>query len=745
MYTRVQKGSAVSHSSLQKKSENLISPRNFSVQTKPDTQSLQEQEMPSYSRAAADSLYSNVMRSMEGTGHSREIGIQRQCSECAKEEKDSDEMPSVAGVQAKLTVGAPGDRYEQEADRVAAQVMRMSIPPDHSPQVQRFGEKNNPVQRWSLAQSITPVVQRQVDEHLQMRCMVQRAFPAGRNQASGDLESRLNASKGGGSALAPEVRAFMEPRFGADFSSVRVHTGGEAVQMNRELGAQAFTHGSDVYFGAGKSPGNNELTAHELTHVIQQTGSGSSIQCLPIVISSVSQCIQKDDLSEAERVRKLNEDYENAVAAKDWQKSAELLNAFNREDILTRLSKLKRGQIGAIHQGALDNPNVGLNSQVAHLTRATYLDLNYENSKALEQWGNAAQFLNGFSDSDILARVKQLNSDQLPKLRQGALISMPGWSKRVTDIIDIVVAQSQASDKPVGEVIGDDTVDIKGEPVAQPNYIQNVVKFVGLPIWGGPFYFKRTEANGWGDSIVLQRDELKLNNDPLKDSSFEIKKVYKTRAAADKAVLSFGLGAYAYYIGQDGYIYPTIISSTTAPAMCGAAAMMVEQERTDAKAAANFMVELALWYAGARYPIETAKPAPKGLIMDAGATLSQDELRIVGKLLQEGRTVRVLAESTKDGVRTADFIVDGVKTELKTISNITGKDISGSLSRRILDGAGQAPHIIIDARGQTGLTAELASRAARRAYGFEVSKGLSRIQQIRFIGKGFDITIPRVP
>jgi hypothetical protein len=62
----------------------------------------------------------------------------------------------------------------------------------------------------------------------------------------------------------------MEPRFGADCSSVRVHTGSEAVQMNHQLGAQAFTHGSDVYFGAGKSPGNNELTAHELTHVVQQ-------------------------------------------------------------------------------------------------------------------------------------------------------------------------------------------------------------------------------------------------------------------------------------------------------------------------------------------------------------------------------------------------------------------------------------------------------------------------------------------
>jgi hypothetical protein len=314
MYTRAQKeSSSVSPTSIHKKSNSSDGERSFSVQRQQDINSSQEKERPSYSRNAADSLIANVMRSMaareqgeEAQGHKSqeesgaasvaqvvmpkpelpiapatsvcqplgEMGIQRQCSACQQAmevRKDSDEMSSVAGVQTKLTVGAVGDRYEQEADRVAAQVMRMSVAPDNSPQVQRFGEEDNPVLRWSLAQSITPVVHRRVDEQVQMRSQVQRAFQAGGNEASGDLESRLNASKGRGSALAPEVRAFMEPRFGADFSSVRVHTGGEAVQMNRELGAQAFAHGSDVYFGAGKSPGNNELTAHELTHVVQQT------------------------------------------------------------------------------------------------------------------------------------------------------------------------------------------------------------------------------------------------------------------------------------------------------------------------------------------------------------------------------------------------------------------------------------------------------------------------------------------
>lgn len=64
----------------------------------------------------------------------------------------------------------------------------------------------------------------------------------------------------------------MEPRFGVDFGGVRIHTGADAIQMNRALGAQAFTHGSDIYFGSGHGPNDLALTAHELAHVVQQTG-----------------------------------------------------------------------------------------------------------------------------------------------------------------------------------------------------------------------------------------------------------------------------------------------------------------------------------------------------------------------------------------------------------------------------------------------------------------------------------------
>ncbi|MFN6517255.1 MAG: DUF4157 domain-containing protein [Nostoc sp. CreGUA01] len=168
--------------------------------------------------------------------------------------------------QPKLTVGEPGDRYEQQADTIANQVMSMPAP---TVQRQEMLEEEDPIKLLSTS------IQREIsqeEEELQTKSALQKASN-GSLEAGDNIESQLNSSKGGGSPLGDEVRSFMEPRFGADFSQVRVHTNSEAVQMNRELGAQAFTHGSDVYFGQGKAPGNNELTAHELTHVVQQTGS----------------------------------------------------------------------------------------------------------------------------------------------------------------------------------------------------------------------------------------------------------------------------------------------------------------------------------------------------------------------------------------------------------------------------------------------------------------------------------------
>jgi hypothetical protein len=233
-------------------------------------------------------------------------------------------------VRAKLTIGEPNDKYEQEADRVAEQVMntpdgavqREGLPEEEEelqmkPVIQReeLPEEEDELQMKPLIQreglpeeeeelQMKPVIQREElpeeEEGLQMKPVIQReelpeeeeelqmkADSSGRQVpvATGAFEDRLNGSKGGGSPLSEDVRSFMEPRFGADFSGVRVHTGGEAVQMNREVGAQAFAHGQDVYYGAGKGPGKDALTAHELTHVVQQTGSLSAKQATPVIHS----------------------------------------------------------------------------------------------------------------------------------------------------------------------------------------------------------------------------------------------------------------------------------------------------------------------------------------------------------------------------------------------------------------------------------------------------------------------------
>lgn len=96
------------------------------------------------------------------------------------------------------------------------------------------------------------------------------------NSVNEGVESDLNSSKSGGSAMDKNTKQEMESGFGANFSNVNIHTDSKAVQMSEELGAQAFTHGNDVYFNKGKyNPDSKEgkhLLAHELTHTIQQTG-----------------------------------------------------------------------------------------------------------------------------------------------------------------------------------------------------------------------------------------------------------------------------------------------------------------------------------------------------------------------------------------------------------------------------------------------------------------------------------------
>lgn len=201
---------------------------------------------------------------------------------------------NVLVIQTKLTVGAPDDMYEKEADAVADKVIRMPEPAfvnrksagiKSHPILQRQTEEEEEpiqmkgnesggfiqkkcaecekekgeIQRKPVRETITPLLQRKSERD--------SAVP-------NSMAHSITSSNGSGEALDANTQNFMSSRFGNDFSSVKIHSDNQSVQFNRELNAKAFTVGKDIYFNEGQYQPNTDkgkhLLAHELTHVVQQ-------------------------------------------------------------------------------------------------------------------------------------------------------------------------------------------------------------------------------------------------------------------------------------------------------------------------------------------------------------------------------------------------------------------------------------------------------------------------------------------
>ena len=367
--------------------------------------------------------------------------------------------------QTKLTISHPGDIYEQEAERVADQVMRMADPPPQIPSVSSLhGAPPVPsLQRLCAeceeeltADHNAPIA------HDHAARVLRQEEAASVPEVSPSVSANIHAFQGGGSPLPAATRAFFEPRFGADFGQVRVHTGARAEESARVINAKAFTVGSDIAFAGGQyTPESHEgqrLLAHELTHVMQQSAglaqrmlqrkeenndTLAEIQGLPMYellprLTKLPMFVLLDEqaggfvggprLIIAMRASKakidhgiveflannksgiealppdqaanifsfiaepaagrapspavtpapapvqsistsgLDQKYQTAVQAADWRAAAEWLNGFSREDVQARLADLNQDQITNLHLGALDNPRVGPESQVAQLT-----------------------------------------------------------------------------------------------------------------------------------------------------------------------------------------------------------------------------------------------------------------------------------------------------------------------------------------------------------------------------------------
>jgi len=192
------------------------------------------------------------------------------------------EAESTQQIQAKLTIGAPGDKYEQEADRVASLVVNqihapVSVQPPQN--LQRDFPLVEELQKNSETESIQRVDM--PEEEFQRKPMLQLQAGDGGMAAPAELESSIQQARGGGQPLAENVRKPMERAFGADFSRVKIHADSQSDQLNQSIQAKAFTTDQDVFFRQGTyqpgSRGGQELIAHELTHVVQQNG-GAVVQ-----------------------------------------------------------------------------------------------------------------------------------------------------------------------------------------------------------------------------------------------------------------------------------------------------------------------------------------------------------------------------------------------------------------------------------------------------------------------------------
>jgi uncharacterized protein DUF4157 len=207
-------------------------------------------------------------------------------------------------IQAKLQVGAVDDPLEREADRVAEQVMRMPGPArvQSAPPRGAAGTQEEPYPTLSDARS---AVQRECscggscdkckaapadDEHGKVQrkpAAAQISTIASSPATSGMLTPPIvhEVLRSPGQPLDPAARVFFEPKFGTDFSRVRLHSDALAGQSAHDIKAQAYTVGHNIVFGPGRlSLGTQEgrrLLAHELAHVAQQSGSPMAVQRQP--------------------------------------------------------------------------------------------------------------------------------------------------------------------------------------------------------------------------------------------------------------------------------------------------------------------------------------------------------------------------------------------------------------------------------------------------------------------------------
>lgn len=297
-----------------------------------------------------------------------------------EEEEDTMQMQEEE-IQTKGEEVEDVQMQEEEEEEVQMQEEKEEVvqmqEEEEEPIQMKEGEEEEEVQMQEEEEEVQ--MQEEEEEPLQMK---KEAVP----HASGKtLSNRIGEKAGRGRSLPRKTKVEMESAFGVDFSKVNIHTDTYAVQMNKELGAQAFTHGKNIYFNSGKyrpeSSAGKRLLAHELTHVVQQGGGKKTPD------------IQRQPTPPA------------TLTAARFQNHPELLAALQRKRYIKKGAK--GGYVSVLQKALIDDgfslPKYGVDGDFGNETKNAVL--NYQIKHNLKQDGIVGPETMGHLDSNFAKTI----------------------------------------------------------------------------------------------------------------------------------------------------------------------------------------------------------------------------------------------------------------------------------------------------------------------------------------------------
>ena len=324
------------------------------------------------------------------------------------------------------------DEVQQKAEEESVQAQTDENIQESKDVTQDAKPELTPIQQKSAEEEIQTKEEEEIQEKEEEETVQKQSTSDGSDDSG--IENSLSNSKGGGSPLGSETRNEMESGFGADFGGVRVHNDSNAVQMNQELGSQAFTNGNDIYFNEGKynpeSDSGKHLLAHELTHTVQQGASPNSN-----TVQQKSNIVQKEEAKEPAKPGQPTTviDLSSGLKlSKDW---LEYIEANPKEKKFNVSVK-----IGSLYQGTIELKKLGK----AKEGETQKFELSSKSKRYLDVKG--MEFLNPLKEAQVYP-ILVLNNFGDEQKTSGFLSIRKGQDAATTNVLGVIDSINSNLDK----------------------------------------------------------------------------------------------------------------------------------------------------------------------------------------------------------------------------------------------------------------------------------------------------------